>query len=145
VTLLTLISFYVNLLEPSDFMVGLFYTGFTLAQSIVVIPIALAGDRYDMRLLLLGVIATNALSVPFTPAVGIGLGLPKTYPILGALSPVFLPLVGLNGLLGVADAFREPASMALEVATGNDRALAFYEKLGFEPNRYTMTADVEDS
>lgn len=30
----------------------------------------------------------------------------------------------------------------LEVDVGNDRALAFYEKLGFEPARYTMVASV---
>nr|WP_239639468.1 hypothetical protein [Halobiforma nitratireducens] len=32
---------------------------------------------------------------------------------VAALGPGFLPLLALSGLLGVADAFREPASMAL--------------------------------
>ena len=54
-----------------------------------------------------------ALAVPLSPAVGAALSLPSAFPMLGALSPAFLPLITLNGLLGVADAFREPASMAL--------------------------------
>jgi len=54
-----------------------------------------------------------ALAVPFTPAVGAALDLPATLPFFGSLSAAFLPLVALNGLLGVADAIREPASMAL--------------------------------
>jgi len=54
-----------------------------------------------------------ALAVPFAPAIGAALGLPAVFPYFGALSPAFLPLVALNGLLGVADSIREPASMAL--------------------------------
>jgi ribosomal protein S18 acetylase RimI-like enzyme len=34
------------------------------------------------------------------------------------------------------------AEMRLEVDVGNDRALAFYEKLGFETTRYTMGVSV---
>ncbi|MFC6962795.1 MFS transporter [Halocatena marina] len=54
-----------------------------------------------------------ALAVPFTPAFGTALSLPSSIPLLGALSPAFVPLVVLNGFLGIADSFREPASMAL--------------------------------
>lgn len=61
-----------------------------------------------------------ALTVPFTPAVGNALGLPSAVPVLGALSPAFLPLLAVNGLLGVADSFREPASMALFADVGID-------------------------
>jgi MFS family permease len=61
-----------------------------------------------------------ALAVPFSPAVGDALGLPATLPLLGPLSPAFLPLVGLSGLLGVADSLREPASMALFADEGTD-------------------------
>ncbi|WP_336035912.1 MFS transporter [Halobacterium yunchengense] len=61
-----------------------------------------------------------ALAVPFTPAVGSALGLPSALPVLGALSPAFLPLLVANGLLGVADSLREPASMALFADVGVD-------------------------
>ncbi len=61
-----------------------------------------------------------ALAVPFSPAVGTALGLPATLSLLGPLLPAFLPLVGLSGLLGVADSLREPASMALFADEGTD-------------------------
>ena len=80
-----------------------------------------------------------ALLVPFSPAIGAtlglssdvtlavpavvaGVGLPGFVPIetipgritlFPDVSPAFVPLVIISGLLGVADSFREPASMAL--------------------------------
>nr|WP_272931504.1 MFS transporter [Halobacterium noricense] len=54
-----------------------------------------------------------AMLVPFTPAIGNALGVVVSLPLLGTLSATFLPLVAVNGLLGIADSFREPASMAL--------------------------------
>jgi MFS family permease len=61
-----------------------------------------------------------ALAVPFSPAVGATFDLPTSFPVVGALSQAFLPLLVLNGLLGVADSFREPASMALFADEGTD-------------------------
>ncbi len=87
-----------------------------------------------------------ALAVPFSPAIGTALGLPTelsvgfpaviagaTLPawlpleavparltLFGDVSPAFLPLVALSGLLGIADSFREPASMALFADEGTD-------------------------
>ena len=54
-----------------------------------------------------------ALAVPLSPVIGGALSLPSAFPLLGDLSPAFVPLVVLSGLLGVADSVREPASMAL--------------------------------
>jgi MFS family permease len=67
-----------------------------------------------------GLYGLVALAVPFSPAIGTALGLPSTLPVLGPLSPAFIPLVALSGLLGVADSFREPASMALFADEGTD-------------------------
>ncbi len=87
-----------------------------------------------------------ALVVPFSTAIGITLGLPTalsvgipaamagvTFPtwlpleavparimLFGGVSPAFIPLVTLSGLLGIADSFREPASMALFADEGTD-------------------------
>ncbi|MEZ3143100.1 MFS transporter [Halobaculum sp. MBLA0143] len=61
-----------------------------------------------------------ALAVPFTPALGQVLGAPASLPGVGEVSAAFLPLVGLNATLGVADSFREPASMALFADEGSD-------------------------
>ncbi|SFR69278.1 MFS transporter [Halogeometricum limi] len=80
-------------------------------------------DRYGRALFVFvggGLYGLIALAVPFSPAIGAALGLPETYPVLGPLSAAFLPLVGLSGLLGVADSFREPASMALFADEGTD-------------------------
>ncbi|MFW5918862.1 MAG: MFS transporter [Halanaeroarchaeum sp.] len=54
-----------------------------------------------------------AVAIPFAPAIGNALGTAATVPFLGTLPQAYLPLVAFSGLLGVADSFREPASMAL--------------------------------
>jgi MFS family permease len=61
-TLALLIPFYIEVLNASDFMSGLFITGFTLAQTIVVVPLAWAGDRYDKRKVLLSVLSASILA-----------------------------------------------------------------------------------
>ena len=61
-----------------------------------------------------------AVCIPFAPAAGALVGADVTVPLLGALPPAYLPLVALSGLLGVADSFREPASMALFADEGTD-------------------------
>ncbi|WP_435344706.1 MFS transporter [Haloarchaeobius sp. HRN-SO-5] len=66
--------------------------------------------------------AAVAVLVPFSPYLGAWLGLPASYPVFGTLSAAFPVLVGLNLLLGVADSFREPASMALFADEGSDGA-----------------------
>ncbi|WP_313695449.1 MFS transporter [Halorarum halobium] len=67
-----------------------------------------------------GTYGVVALLVPFTPMIGATVGLPESYPIVGAVSAAFLPLVALNCGLGIADSFREPASMALFADEGSD-------------------------
>ncbi|MFC7156153.1 MFS transporter [Halomarina halobia] len=52
-TLATLLPTYIDLYRPSGLVLGLFYTGFTLAQTATVVPAAWAGDRYDKRTILL--------------------------------------------------------------------------------------------
>ncbi|WP_411963599.1 MFS transporter [Haloferax sp. YSMS24] len=69
-----------------------------------------------------GLYGLVALAVPFSPAIGEALALPAAFPILGPLSPAFLPLVGFAGLLGIADSLREPASMALFADEGTGGA-----------------------
>lgn len=70
---------------------------------------------------------TVAVVVPFTPEIGTALGLPSTFPYFGDLSPAFIPLLVVTGLLGVADSIREPASMALfaDEGTGSGVASSF--------------------
>jgi MFS family permease len=62
-----------------------------------------------------------ALAFPFAPAFNdfLSISVPLAGDVAGAVIVVFL----LNGLLGVADAFREPASMALFADEGKDRGI----------------------
>ena len=84
-------------------------------------------DRHGRALFVFvggGVYGLVALSIPFAPTIGGVLGVPATYPVLGDLSAAFVPVVVLNGLLGVTDSFREPASMALFADEGTGRGIA---------------------
>jgi MFS family permease len=62
-----------------------------------------------------------ALAFPFAPAFNdfLSISVPLAGDVAGAVIVVFL----LNGLLGVADAFREPASMALFADEGKHRGI----------------------
>jgi MFS family permease len=64
------------------------------------------------------------LTIPFAPAIGRRLGLSLTVPVLGTVPAVFFVMLGLNGLLGLADSFREPASMALFADEGKGNGIA---------------------
>jgi len=80
-------------------------------------------DRFGRALFVFvggGFYGLVALAVPFTPTIAAWLSLPAALPILGATPPAFVPLVICNGLLGVADSIREPASMALFADEGTD-------------------------
>ncbi|MFC7059297.1 MFS transporter [Halovenus salina] len=61
-----------------------------------------------------------AIAIPFADSIGSAVGTAMTLPVLGTLPAAYLPLVALSGLLGVADSFREPASMALFADEGQD-------------------------
>ena len=113
---------------------GLGYTEAGLAISAVIIAEKLTNmvfqpftgrlsDRFGRSLFVFaggGAYGLIAVAIPFSPAVGEALALPGTFPVLGTLSSAFIPLLVLNGLLGVVDAFREPASMALFADEGAD-------------------------
>ena len=67
ITLITLLPEYIDLYDPSGFVIGLFTTAFTLAQTAAVVPLAWAGDRYDKRgVLLVGCAIGLAVYVAFT-------------------------------------------------------------------------------
>jgi len=66
-----------------------------------------------------------ALAIPFAPVAAAGLGIGSlSVPRLGALPAALPVVVALNGVLGVADAFREPASMALFADEGKGEGIA---------------------
>jgi len=61
-----------------------------------------------------------AILIPFAATIGSRVGTETTLPLLGTIPAAYLPLVMCSGLLGVADSFREPASMALFADEGTD-------------------------
>ncbi len=67
-----------------------------------------------------GAYGVIAIMIPLSPAIGSALGTAVTLPVLGAVPAAYLPLVAFSGLLGVADSFREPASMALFADAGTE-------------------------
>lgn len=67
-----------------------------------------------------GAYGVIALGIPFSPLVGEAVGAPSALPVFGDVPPAFFPLVFLSALLGVADSFREPASMALFADEGTE-------------------------
>lgn len=110
-------------LEMVPIAVTLVITAEKLANLVLQPTIGSLSDRYGRALFVFvggGTYGIVALAVPFTPAVGTALGLPDAIPAVGYVSAAFVPLLVLNALLGVTEAFREPASMALFADEGSD-------------------------
>ncbi|MDZ7702044.1 MAG: MFS transporter [Halobacteriales archaeon] len=62
ITLVTLLPTYIDLLDPSGTLIGLFVTSLALARAAAIVPIGWAGDRYDKRTVLLAALAVSAVS-----------------------------------------------------------------------------------
>jgi len=81
-------------------------------------------DRYGRAMFVFfggGCYGLLSFAFPFAPIIGTALGLPETYPLVGSASSALVVIVALNALLGIADAFREPASMALFADEGTEQ------------------------
>ena len=65
-----------------------------------------------------------AIAIPSATWIGTAIGTEVTLPLLGSLPAAYFPLVFFSGLLGIADAFREPASMALFADEGDGEGVA---------------------
>ena len=80
ITLLTLLPVYINTLQPqgatvfgltvsAGFIIGMYTTGFTLAQTVAVVPLSWAGDRFDKRAVLLVVLGLGVVVYALFPLV----------------------------------------------------------------------------
>ncbi|MFC4437832.1 MULTISPECIES: MFS transporter [Natrialbaceae] len=118
ITLITLLPSYINALEPTGttilgvtigagLIVGMYTTGFTLAQTAAVIPLAWAGDRFDKRLVLLAVLAA-------------GVGAYALFPLVDS-SASFIAIRGLQGI-AVTGAGLMTLSLVGQIATLDTRA-----------------------
>lgn len=64
-----------------------------------------------------------ALFVPLSAAIAGLVDVSVALPLVGSVPTVLFVLVAINGLLGVADGVREPASMAMFADEGKDRGI----------------------
>lgn len=95
ITVVTLLPTYIDLLNPSGALVGLFVSALAIARAVGLVPIAWAGDRYDKRTMLLVSLAVSVLAyVAFA-------FIETSYGFLGARVLQGLGIVG-TGLLGLA-------------------------------------------
>lgn len=80
ITLITLLPYYINVLDPSGatilgftisagFIIGMYTSGFTLVQTLTVVPISWAGDRFDKRTVLLSVLFLGIIVYSLFPLV----------------------------------------------------------------------------
>jgi len=80
ISLITLLPTYINTLDPQSttvlgvtisagLIIGLYTSGFTIAQTAAVVPLAWAGDRYDKRTVLLVVLGIGAAVYTLFPIV----------------------------------------------------------------------------
>ncbi|WP_338729355.1 MFS transporter [Haladaptatus sp. DJG-WS-42] len=138
VTLLTLLSEYIDLLNPSGFVLGMFVTSLTLAQAVAVLPLAYGGDRYDKRrILLASLLISIAAYVGFALVSSTGgfllarglQGLAITGTSLMALSLVgeLAPDTERANYIGKANAWRFAAGILGTLSAG-----VLYEQYGFE-------------
>ena len=118
ITLLTLLPTYINTLDPQSttvlgvtvsagLIIGMYTTGFTLAQTAAVIPLAWAGDRFDKRTLLLVVL-------------GVGAGVYALFPLVDS-SGSFILIRALQGLV-VTGAGLMTLSLVGQIAAVGTRA-----------------------
>jgi MFS family permease len=83
-------------------------------------------DRYGRGLFVGvggGIYGLLALAFPLVPAAGAVLDVSVSVPVRGTVPGAIFLAVALNTLLGVADAVREPASMALFADEGKDSGI----------------------
>jgi MFS family permease len=139
ITLVTLLPKYVEALEASDLMAGLFITAFTLVQTLAVVPLAWAGDRYDKRLVLLGCLGLGiGVYAGFTfvgSSVGLLVARGAQAVVVTGMGLMSLSLVGelaapddRAGHIGTANAFRFAASIIGSLSAG-----LLFDRYGFEP------------
>lgn len=137
ITLVTLLPTYIDLLNPSGALIGLFVTALALARAAAIIPLGWAGDRYDKRsvfLVALGVSTVAYAAFAFISTsvgfVGVrllqGLGMAGTGLLGLALVGEIAPTGERANAIGKYNAWRMAAGIAGTLGSG-----ALYQVTGF--------------
>jgi MFS family permease len=150
VTLITLLGPYINALDPqattvlgvtvsAGFVIGMYTTGFTLAQTVAVVPLAWAGDRFDKRTVLLVVLGVGAGVYALFPLVDSSASFIAVRALQGIVVTgaglMTLSLVGQIADVGTrADKIGKANAAAFAASiVGSLSAGAIYDALGFGP------------
>jgi len=150
ISLITLLGPYITELDPSattilgltisaGIVIGLFTTGFTLAQTVAVVPLAWAGDRYDKRSVLLLTLGLGTIVYAMFPFVDSAWGFIGVRALQGiAVTGTGLMALSLVGqiadvgtranAIGKANAAGHAASIFGSIAAG-----IIYDAFGFGP------------
>ncbi|MCU4752428.1 MFS transporter [Halobacteria archaeon AArc-curdl1] len=150
ITLITLLPFYIETLEPTDttifgltisagIIIGLYTSGYTIGKALSIIPLSWFGDRFDKRLVLLGVLGLSIVVYGLFPLVDSS----ASFILLRALQGVAVTGSGLMGLslvgqiadvgtranyIGKANAASFAASIVGSLSAG-----ILYDGFGFGP------------
>ncbi len=138
VALVTLLPSFIDLFNPSGAVIGLFTTALTLGQTITVVPLGWAGDRFDKRNVLLGALGINIAayllfagvdsSADFIAARGLqGIGLLAAGLVSLALIGELAPQDRKAHYIGKFNSWRFAAGVAGTLGAG-----ALYELFGFD-------------
>ncbi len=107
IVLLTLLPEYIEQLDATGLVVGLFVTALGIGRGLAVIPLGWAADRYDKRAILLGSLGLSAVAYALFPVVESATG--------------FILARGLQGL-GVVGTGMISLALVGELATDDERA-----------------------
>lgn len=155
VTLVTLLGKYIDVLDPTAIsvlgvtvgagvIIGMYTTGFTLAQTVAVVPLAWAGDRYDKRRVLLGSLAVGTVAyagfILLDPTTA---GASLAFIGMRMLQGVAVTGVGLMSLSLIGE-LSAPGARANHIGTSNAARFAasivgglsagiLYDRYGFTP------------
>ena len=150
ITLLTLLPTYINTLDPqattvlgvtvsAGVIIGMYTTGFTLAQTVAVVPLAWAGDRFDKRRVLLVVLAVGAAVYALFPVVDSSASFVLIRALQGVAvtgaSLMTLSIVGQIADVGTrADKIGKANAASFSASiVGSLSAGAIYDAVGFGP------------
>lgn len=148
ITLITLLPYYINTLDPSGttilgitisagFIIGMYTSGFTLVQTVTVIPISWAGDRFDKRTVLLCVLFLGIVVYSLFPLVDSSASFILIRGLQGiavtGVALMSLSLVGQYADVGTRANYIGKANAASFAASilGSISAGALYEAFGF--------------
>ncbi|MDX1746330.1 MAG: MFS transporter, partial [Halobacteriales archaeon] len=138
ITVMTLLPAYINLLNPSGALVGVFVSAIAIARAVAILPLSWAGDRYDKRSLLLVSLAVSIgaylLFAVITTSYGFigarllqGLGMVGTGLLGLALVSELAPVDQRANVIGKYNVWRMAAGIVGTLGAG-----ALYELAGFE-------------